>query len=63
MNFSFGYLVGPSSSSCGYCGSDKDTSQSFGIWAYSLTVEQYQKMLDYGWCNVLMQEKIRKISI
>jgi arginine-tRNA-protein transferase len=45
---SFGYLIGPSKSECGYC-KNESTSQSFGIWAYRLTVDQYQLMLDKGW--------------
>ena len=50
LKFSIGYLVGLGSSGCGYCKSkEAGTSKSFGIWIYTMTVEQYQLMLDSGW--------------
>ncbi|XVF84007.1 hypothetical protein PTKIN_Ptkin16aG0540200 [Pterospermum kingtungense] len=36
-------------SSCGYCKSSGRTSISHGLWAYSLTVNDYQDLLDHGW--------------
>jgi arginine-tRNA-protein transferase len=36
-------------SSCGYCRSASNTSISHGLWAYSLTVDDYQALLDRGW--------------
>ncbi|XVE69398.1 hypothetical protein DITRI_Ditri09bG0149300 [Diplodiscus trichospermus] len=36
-------------SSCGYCKSSGQTSISHGLWAYSLTVNDYQDHLDRGW--------------
>ncbi|GAO47949.1 hypothetical protein G7K_2144-t1 [Saitoella complicata NRRL Y-17804] len=35
-------------SRCGYC-SNPSGSYTFGLWAHSLTVEHYQKMIDRGW--------------
>ncbi|KAE9594326.1 putative arginyltransferase [Lupinus albus] len=36
-------------SSCGYCRSSHRTSISHGLWARSLTVGDYQALLDRGW--------------
>ncbi|KAE9598739.1 hypothetical protein Lal_00022658 [Lupinus albus] len=36
-------------SSCGYCKSPNRTSISHGLWARSLTVSDYQALLDRGW--------------
>ncbi|KAI4306814.1 hypothetical protein L6164_030059 [Bauhinia variegata] len=36
-------------SSCGYCRSPGRTSVSHGLWAHSLTVDDYQGLLDRGW--------------
>ncbi|KAK4277847.1 hypothetical protein QN277_015780 [Acacia crassicarpa] len=36
-------------SSCGYCRSPGRTSISHGLWAQSLTVHDYQDLLDRGW--------------
>ncbi|KAE8722812.1 Arginyl-tRNA--protein transferase 2 [Hibiscus syriacus] len=36
-------------SSCGYCKSSGRTSISHGLWAHSLTVNDYQDLLDRGW--------------
>ncbi|KAI5084009.1 hypothetical protein GOP47_0000178 [Adiantum capillus-veneris] len=36
-------------SSCGYCKSDTKTSVSYGLWAHSLSVYDYQDLLDRGW--------------
>ncbi|KAK6933024.1 N-end rule aminoacyl transferase, C-terminal [Dillenia turbinata] len=36
-------------STCGYCRSNGNTSVSHGLWAYSLTVDDYQALLDRGW--------------
>ncbi|KAF7830959.1 arginyl-tRNA--protein transferase 2-like [Senna tora] len=36
-------------SSCGYCRSPGRTSISHGLWAHSLTVNDYQDLLDRGW--------------
>ncbi|KAL2549648.1 Arginyl-tRNA--protein transferase 1 [Forsythia ovata] len=36
-------------SSCGYCKSGSRTSVSHGLWAQSLTVDDYQALLDRGW--------------
>ncbi|ELT94595.1 hypothetical protein CAPTEDRAFT_178555 [Capitella teleta] len=33
---------------CGYCGSS-DTNYSHGMWAHSLTVDDYQDLIDRGW--------------
>ncbi|XP_027335180.1 arginyl-tRNA--protein transferase 2-like isoform X1 [Abrus precatorius] len=35
--------------SCGYCRSPRHSSISHGIWAHSLTVYDYQDLLDRGW--------------
>lgn len=34
---------------CGYCKSGGRTSISYGLWAHSLTVDDYQDLLDRGW--------------
>ncbi|XP_068669267.1 arginyl-tRNA--protein transferase 2-like [Aristolochia californica] len=36
-------------SSCGYCKSGGYSSLSHGIWAHSITVDDYQELLDHGW--------------
>ncbi|KAJ4807010.1 Arginyl-tRNA--protein transferase [Rhynchospora pubera] len=36
-------------SSCGYCSSSSSSSISHGLWAYSLTANDYQDLLDRGW--------------
>ncbi|KAK8577155.1 hypothetical protein V6N13_122148 [Hibiscus sabdariffa] len=36
-------------SSCGYCKSSGRTSISHGLWSHSLTVNDYQDLLDRGW--------------
>ncbi|GAB4831936.1 hypothetical protein Ancab_005951 [Ancistrocladus abbreviatus] len=41
--------VGRRRSSCGYCKSGRRTSVSHGLWAHSLTVNDYQDLLDRGW--------------
>uniref|UniRef100_A0A5B7ALQ1 Arginyl-tRNA--protein transferase n=1 Tax=Davidia involucrata TaxID=16924 RepID=A0A5B7ALQ1_DAVIN len=41
--------VGRRRSSCGYCKSGGHTSISHGSWAHSLTVDDYQALLDRGW--------------
>ncbi|XP_042411733.1 arginyl-tRNA--protein transferase 2-like [Zingiber officinale] len=35
--------------SCGYCRSTSASSVSHGLWANSLTAEDYQELLDHGW--------------
>ncbi|XP_072997649.1 arginyl-tRNA--protein transferase 2 [Typha latifolia] len=35
--------------SCGYCRSNTDSSISHGLWANSLTADDYQELLDRGW--------------
>ncbi|KAL8192890.1 hypothetical protein R6Q57_027338 [Mikania cordata] len=41
--------VGLRRSSCGYCKSGSNTSITHGLWAHSLTVHDYQALLDRGW--------------
>lgn len=41
--------VGRRRSPCGYCKSGGPTSISHGLWARSLTVDDYQALLDRGW--------------
>ncbi|PIA32178.1 hypothetical protein AQUCO_04500049v1 [Aquilegia coerulea] len=41
--------VGKRRSSCGYCKSVGRTSLSHGLWAHSITVDDYQDLLDQGW--------------
>lgn len=41
--------VGRRRSSCGYCKSGSNTSITHGLWAHSLTVDDYQALLDRGW--------------
>ncbi|KAK6929463.1 N-end aminoacyl transferase, N-terminal [Dillenia turbinata] len=41
--------IGRRKSSCGYCRSNGNTSVSHGLWAYFLTVDDYQALLDQGW--------------
>ncbi|EEF35529.1 arginyl-tRNA--protein transferase 2 isoform X2 [Ricinus communis] len=36
-------------SSCGYCRSGARTSISHGLWAHSISVDDYQDLLDRGW--------------
>ncbi|XP_062092510.1 arginyl-tRNA--protein transferase 2-like [Humulus lupulus] len=40
---------GRNRSSCGYCKSRGPTSISHGLWAHSLSVNDYQDLLDRGW--------------
>lgn len=40
---------GEYSSRCGYCGNKRKTSVCHGMWAHSLTVADYQGLLDRGW--------------
>ncbi|GKV28311.1 hypothetical protein SLEP1_g37381 [Rubroshorea leprosula] len=40
---------GRQKSSCGYCKSGARTSISHGLWAQSITVDDYQDLLDQGW--------------
>ncbi|KAL1535418.1 arginyltransferase [Salvia divinorum] len=41
--------AGRRKSTCGYCKSGARTSVSHGLWAHSLTVDDYQALLDRGW--------------
>ncbi|XP_076911937.1 arginyl-tRNA--protein transferase 2-like [Bidens hawaiensis] len=41
--------VGRRRSSCGYCKSGPNSSITHGLWAHSLTVHDYQALLDRGW--------------
>lgn len=41
--------MGEGASTCGYCHSNGDTSLSSGMWCHSLTVDQYQQLIDRGW--------------
>ncbi|KAH6819801.1 hypothetical protein C2S53_007308 [Perilla frutescens var. hirtella] len=41
--------VGRRKSTCGYCKSGARTSITHGLWAHSLTVDDYQALLDRGW--------------
>ncbi|CBI25497.3 unnamed protein product, partial [Vitis vinifera] len=41
--------VGRRRSTCGYCRSGARTSISHGLWAHSITVDDYQDLLDRGW--------------
>ncbi|XP_074287228.1 arginyl-tRNA--protein transferase 1 isoform X2 [Silene latifolia] len=41
--------VGRRRSSCGYCKSGARSSVSHGLWARSLTIADYQELLDRGW--------------
>ncbi|WOH11287.1 hypothetical protein DCAR_0830768 [Daucus carota subsp. sativus] len=43
------FEVGRRRSSCGYCKSSVRTSITYGLWANSLTVDDYQDLLDRGW--------------
>ncbi|KAI8052395.1 arginine-tRNA-protein transferase [Syncephalis plumigaleata] len=45
---SFVTPTGENLSSCGYCKS-KHSSASYGIWAYRLTCEDYQRFINRGW--------------
>ncbi|WCJ19846.1 Arginyl-tRNA--protein transferase 1 [Euphorbia peplus] len=36
-------------SPCGYCKSGSRSSRSHGLWAHSITVDDYQDLLDRGW--------------
>jgi arginine-tRNA-protein transferase len=40
---------GKSSSECGYCHSNTDTSASYGMWVYRMECEHYQQLIDHGW--------------
>uniref|UniRef100_A0A8C5WLY6 Arginyl-tRNA--protein transferase 1 n=1 Tax=Leptobrachium leishanense TaxID=445787 RepID=A0A8C5WLY6_9ANUR len=42
------YLGGEGGHRCGYCKSDAG-NMSQGMWAYSLTVQDYQDLIDRGW--------------
>ncbi|CAM6106267.1 unnamed protein product [Calypogeia fissa] len=37
------------SSTCGYCKASSRSSVAQGLWAYRLTVQDYQELLDRGW--------------
>ncbi|KAK9159052.1 hypothetical protein Scep_005626 [Stephania cephalantha] len=41
--------VGRRRSSCGYCRSSGRTSVAHGLWAHSITADDYQDLLDRGW--------------
>jgi len=41
------YIPDDKPSKCGYC--KGKTSLSSGMWAYYMTVQQYQDMIDHGW--------------
>ncbi|KAL5710331.1 arginyltransferase [Ranunculus cassubicifolius] len=41
--------VGKRRSSCGYCRSTGRSSVSHGLWANSMTADDYQDLLDQGW--------------
>ncbi|KAI8141537.1 arginine-tRNA-protein transferase [Fennellomyces sp. T-0311] len=41
--------IGRNNHSCGYCHSTEDTSYTYGMWAHSLTCEDYQSLIDRGW--------------
>lgn len=41
--------VGRRRSTCGYCKSGRRSSISHGLWAYNLTVNDYQELIDRGW--------------
>ncbi|XP_009344730.2 LOW QUALITY PROTEIN: arginyl-tRNA--protein transferase 2 [Pyrus x bretschneideri] len=40
---------GENKSSCGYCKSPARTSIAHGLWAHSITIDDYQDLLDRGW--------------
>ncbi|XP_064629205.1 arginyl-tRNA--protein transferase 1-like isoform X2 [Lineus longissimus] len=42
------YLGGNEGHRCGYCGKS-NTNLSLGFWAHSLTVQDYQDLIDRGW--------------
>ncbi|XP_051049106.1 arginyl-tRNA--protein transferase 1 isoform X2 [Phodopus roborovskii] len=42
------YFEGRSLYQCGYC-KDDSCSVSYGMWAHSLTVQDYQDLIDRGW--------------
>lgn len=47
-------LIGPSSSTCGYCShpgarSATKSSKSYGVWAHQLSCAQYKALIDRGW--------------
>ncbi|KAJ3385721.1 Arginyl-tRNA--protein transferase 1 [Entophlyctis sp. JEL0112] len=42
-------LTGENCSSCGYCHGAGDESYSTGMWAYRLTPQVYQILIDRGW--------------
>ncbi|KAI9102469.1 arginine-tRNA-protein transferase [Phlyctochytrium arcticum] len=42
-------ITGRNESSCGYCHAPSESSISFGLWAYSLRCDTYQRLLDRGW--------------
>lgn len=41
--------VGRRRTTCGYCKSGRRSSISHGLWAHSLTISDYQDLLDRGW--------------
>ncbi|KAI3988908.1 hypothetical protein MKX01_016479 [Papaver californicum] len=41
--------VGRRKSSCGYCKSSARSSVTHGLWAHSITADDYQDLLDRGW--------------
>ncbi|CAH1798189.1 unnamed protein product, partial [Owenia fusiformis] len=42
------YFAGHEGYRCGYCGKT-DTNYSHGMWAHSMTVQDYQDLIDRGW--------------
>ncbi|XP_021022638.1 arginyl-tRNA--protein transferase 1 isoform X2 [Mus caroli] len=42
------YFEGQTSFQCGYC-KNKLGSRSYGMWAHSMTVQDYQDLIDRGW--------------
>ncbi|ORX52034.1 arginine-tRNA--protein transferase 1 [Hesseltinella vesiculosa] len=47
-DFSIVSIAGHNRGSCGYCNGMK-SSITFGIWAFTLTCEDYQALIDRGW--------------
>ncbi|KAB2620517.1 arginyl-tRNA--protein transferase 1-like [Pyrus ussuriensis x Pyrus communis] len=41
--------TGENKSSCGYCKSPARASIAHGLWAHSITIDDYQDLLDRGW--------------
>ena len=49
-SMSFVLITGESQSSCGYCHNKaSETSRAFGLWAYTLSAQAYQMLIDCGW--------------